>query len=350
MNISDVDKNFKVETEIEREGLVFRNILSEPFSVYGVFRENDAWVRMPDAVAKEVSHGVHVLSKHTAGGRVRFVTDSPYIAIKAVQSGRPNMNHMPASGQAGFDLYAGAGKNPIYRKSFIPPSGCVNGFEGVYDIGRSEKKVYTINFPLYFNVKELYIGLKEGSLLEKAPEYAITTPFVYYGSSITQGGCASRPGNAYQGLISRKYDADFINLGFSGGAKAEPAIAEYIAGLDMSLFVYDYDFNTPTVEHLEATHEKMFLRIRETHPDTPIVIMSRPIFTLTDNDKRYMVIKKTYDNAVARGDKNVYYIPGYELMSICEAEGTVDGTHPTDLGFFAMANRLSEVIDKILEK
>ena len=178
MNISEIDKNFVIESSIQRDGLKFYNILSAPFRVYGVFRENDEWVRMPEAVAKEVSRGVYELSKHTAGGRVRFVTDSPYVVLKVIQTGRPCMNHMPLSGQAGFDLYIGEGKDVEYRKSIIPTSGCVDGYDGVYDLGYQKEQVFTINFPLYFNVKELYIGLKEGSVLKAAPDYTIEKPFL----------------------------------------------------------------------------------------------------------------------------------------------------------------------------
>ena len=125
-------------------------------------------------------------------------------------------------------------------------------------------------------------------------------------------------------------------------------MAEYIANLDMSLFVYDYDYNAPSAEHLEATHEKMFLAVREKHPDIPIIILSRPNYKVPDDDARCKVIKKTYENAVARGDDNVYYVSGKELMALCGAEGTIDNIHPNDLGFFSMAQTLTPVIEKII--
>ena len=94
----------------------------------------------------------------------------------------------------------------------------------------------------------------------------------------------------------------------------------------------------------------MFLTVREKHPDIPIIILSRPNFKLSDEDARYKVIKKTYDNAIARGDDNVYYIPGRELMRLCGYEGTVDNCHPTDLGFYSMAQVLIEQIEEIIAK
>ena len=115
----------------------------------------------------------------------------------------------------------------------------------------------------------------------------------------------------------------------------------------MSLFVYDYDHNAPTLEHLSATHEKMFKAIREKNPDLPIIMMSRPKYFLEgDEDKRQAVIKQTYMNAVTGGDKNVYFIPGNELMKYAKNEGTVDNCHPNDLGFASMAQVLGDVIEK----
>jgi len=126
-------------------------------------------------------------------------------------------------------------------------------------------------------------------------------------------------------------------------------MAEYIGNLDMSVFVYDYDHNAPTVEHLLKTHEKMFKIIREKNPDLPIIMMSRPKFSLTQKEElRLDAIKLTYNNAKQNGDKNVYLIDGKTLMSLAENEGTVDNSHPNDLGFASMANALTDVLKQIL--
>jgi lysophospholipase L1-like esterase len=207
---------------------------------------------------------------------------------------------------------------------------------------------YLIGMPLYNDITNLYIGLSENAKIEHGSEYKIKKPIVYYGSSITQGGCASRPMNAYQGYISEYFDADYINLGFSGNAKGEQDMFDYIASLDMSAFVMDYDHNSPTAQTLMETHEKMFKTIREAHPDLPIIMMSRPKFKLTDQEEqRLEIIKTTYNNAVASGDKNVYLITGKELTALCQNEGTVDNCHPTDFGFASMAKAVGDVIEKI---
>ena len=119
----------------------------------------------------------------------------------------------------------------------------------------------------------------------------------------------------------------------------------------MSAFVYDYDHNAPDVEHLERTHEKMFLAIRKANPNLPIVMMSRPKIRLSEEEKqRISIIRRTYENALAAGDKNVYFIYGPDLMAVAKNNGTVDGAHLNDLGFFSMAMKVSEVLRTIFDK
>lgn len=194
----------------------------------------------------------------------------------------------------------------------------------------------------------MYIGLSDGSAVKETPSYKNSKPIVYYGSSITQGGCASRPGMSYESILSRKLNMDYINLGFSGNAKAEDAMIEYIKTINMSAFVYDYDHNAPTVEHLANTHEKMFKAIRNEKPGIPIIIMSRPKYHLNEEEtKRLHIIEATYKNAVSSGDRNTYFIDGKALTALCKNEGTVDGCHPTDFGFMSMAKALGEVLREL---
>lgn len=340
-DISSVDKNLKVETEIKKDGIKFYDVLEAPFKVYGVFHDGKQFRRMPDDIAETVSPGVHYGSQYTAGGRVRFRTNSPYVAInfKGVMG---RLSQMAFTGCRGFDLYNGT----EYVNTFVPPLEGGTGYESIIEFGNTEEKEITINMPLYSIVNELYVGLDENSFVNQPKEYSVSKPVVYYGSSITQGGCASRPGTCYQGHISRRFDCDYINLGFSGNAKGEVEMAEYVASIDMSIFVYDYDHNSPSQQHLEETHERFFKIVREKHPDVPVIIMSKPKLELDANQlKRLEIIKKTCDNAREQGDKNVYFIDGRELCELCGNEGTSDNCHPTDLGFFSMAKKLGDVIE-----
>lgn len=344
-NICEIDTNFKTDIPIKKDGMCFYSADSNPFRIHGVFKENGKYRRMPENVANSVSNGVSVLHTNTAGGRVRFRTDSKRIAVIAKMDGIGKMSHFTLAGSAGFDMYA----NDRYAGSFIPPFAISSGFESCLFLNSEQMKNITINFPLYSNLIDLYIGVDEGSSLENPVPYRHEKPIVYYGSSITQGGCASRPGNSYQSILSRRFDCDYINLGFSGNAKAEDEMMNYISELDMSVFVYDYDHNAPNIEHLKNTHEKMFHAIRKKNPELPIIMMSRPKYFLSDEEQeRLAIIRTTYEHAVSAGDKNVYVISGRELMAEALDNGTVDNTHPNDFGFYAMAEALGKVLEKII--
>ncbi len=349
-DISQIDKNFSIPTSIDTSKLDLYPVTDAPFSIHGLIlpqNSDDRFRRMPANIARTVNDGVFALHTNTAGGRVRFKTDSERIAIFASMGQVGKMSHTALTGTGGFDLYC----DDQFTGLFAPPVNYDTGFSYVCATRRPDMKEVTINFPLYSEVRSLTVGLDRGSRLEAADPYRIPCPIVYYGSSITQGACASRPGSAYQAIISRRFGCDFINLGFSGSARGEDAIADYIAGLSMSVFVYDYDHNSPTVEHLQSTHERMFLRIRERHPDLPIVMISRPQCPLSEEGYlRRDIIQTTYRNALGRGDNKVRFINGEEFFARnrgnCE---TVDGCHPNDLGFMCMAQRIGDVIEDLLK-
>ena len=344
-SIYEIDKNFRIETNINKDDIKFYNPLCAPFSVHGVYYDNGKYRRMPEDVARMVSAGVHSLHANTAGGRVRFKTNSPYVAISAKMPTIEKMSHFALTGSAGFDLYV----DNVYTHTYRPAFDMVGGYESIRDgLGDGMKEI-TVNMPLYSEVGELYVGLKEGSEILAPTPYKVEQPVVYYGSSVTQGGCASRAGTSYQGFVSRALDIDYINLGFSGSAHAEKEMYDYIKGLDMSAFVMDYDYNCVTVEELEKTHEVMFTSIREAQPNLPIILLTAPRAVLSQHYKdRLEVIKRTYQNALDKGDKNVYLIEGTRLMEICGPEGTVDDCHPTDFGFYSMAQPIIEMLGEIL--
>lgn len=349
-NIAEIDKNFKVETEIKRDGVEFYNIDNPPFAIYGIYRDGVCYRRMPEEVAKSVSNGVHKLHADTAGGRVRFKTDSRNIYIMAKMGRVGKMPHFALTGSAGFDLYEKIDSDYNYIKTFVPDYNIVNSYESTIDLKTSQMRDLTINFPLYSSITELLIGIDEGSALLEGEKYTNDNKIVYYGSSITQGGCASRSGTAYQGFISRRFDCDYINLGFSGNAKAEQQMIDYICSLNMDVFVYDYDHNAPNVEHLIDTHEKMYKQIRKSHPKMPIIMMTAPCYKPSEAfQKRSDVIRENYKKALAEGDENVYFLDGPTLMEYAKNEGTVDNCHPTDLGFYSMSLALGNVLEKILK-
>lgn len=345
--ISKIDKNFAVETKLDLENVRFYSALDKPFSLHGVFYQDGRFRRMPSDVAASVSPSVLRLHTHTAGGRLRFRTDSAYVAIKAVMPQISRMSHFALTGSAGFDLYKGT--DEVFVKTFTPPYTMENGFENVIKFSGKEMRDLTINFPLYSGISELYIGLEDDATVEAPLPYKIVKPIVFYGSSITQGGCASRPGNSYECRVSRALSADFINLGFSGSCRAEEEMAHYLKGLDMSVFVYDYDHNSRNPDYLEKTHKRLFEIFRKENPHVPVLMLSRPDPILKGNAlKSKEIIEKTYLDAKAAGDENVYFLDGPALMKIAGKDGTVDGCHPNDFGFYSMAEAVTEVLKQML--
>lgn len=349
IEVSNIDSNFKINTDIKDDELEFFDCENRPFKIYGVYKEKDCFVRMPTDTAEEISEGILCLDYNCAGGRVRFKSNTGKVAIIAKISHIGKMPHFALSGSAGFDLYGDCNHNDVFLGTYIPPLDVSEKIEGVINLPNNDIRTFTINFPLYSGVTKLYIGIEKGAVLEYPEEYKIQSPIVFYGSSITQGGCASRPGNSYEAIISRKFNCNYLNLGFSGNAKAEDKMIDYIKNLKMSVFVYDYDHNAPNIDYLEKTHKNGFDKIRNANPNLPIIIMSRPKYYLNnEEDKRFKIIKNTFINAVSGGDKNVYFIDGKSLMSIAKDNGTVDNCHPNDFGFYSMADTIIKILKTIL--
>ncbi len=337
IDITAIDKNFLIGSQIDKTDVQWHNIPSAPFSVHGLaVVEKDKFYRLPEGLMAQVHDGLTSLARHTSGGRIRFRTDSPYIAYRSKSFGGGLMPHMPLTGISGADLFV----NGVSITTFRPMNPRADWFEGVANICGDGMKDIEINLGLYNGVKEIWIGVQQGCTLEAPRAYTLPDPVVYYGSSITQGGCASKPGNAYPAFISRWLDSDFINLGFSGNAKGEPIMAQYIASLKMSAFVLDYDHNAPSVEHLAETHYPFYKIIRNAQKDLPIIMVSMPDTDKNpeDADRRREVIMNTFMRARSEGDQKVWFVDGRMLWGGRDRDCcTMDGTHPNDIGFYRMA-------------
>ncbi len=353
MNISEIDSNFKIETNLSEKDIVWEDAGGDSFVKYGVVKSDEDYLRMPRKTARSVSEGIAALCDNTAGVRIRFSTDSPYIAIKAVFPRLCRLPHMPISGTGGFDLYKETGGQQSFVGAYIPPLDGENGFDGiVYTKNLTGRNVnYVLNFPTYNPVAKLYIGIKEGSKTETPDKYINKKPVVFYGSSITQGGCASRPGNIYQNFLSRALNIDYLCLGFSGNAKGEKKIADYMAGLQMCAFISDYDHNAPEPEHLKRTHFALYQTVRDKNPELPYIMITHPSEGINEPVNRRKIIMESYLKALDKGDKNVYYIDGDSLFAGYDFDScTVDGCHPNDLGFYRMAQGILPIMKEILSK
>lgn len=354
------DRNMSVENPIISDRIVWHNVFEEGFDVYGFDGSNQEFLsrRIPLQIAEAISEGVLRQCGFAAGGRVRFFTNSIFIAIKAEFAAGYHGTCLSACAAYGLDLYKlGEDGRETYLHTYRPMQNEINYsvFQSVLDRNTNPDNdkatlgmYYTLNMPSFSEVKRLYIGLDKDSIIAAGKPYINDKPVIFYGSSITHGAAASRPGNTYEAFISQKYNLDYVNLGFAGNAKGEREMAEYIAGRDMSLFVCDYDYNAPTPEYLQATHYRFYEIIRKRHSEIPYVMMTRPNFRQipSKNAIRRDIIRESYERAKSLGDDKVYFIDGEELFAgeYCMS-CTVDGAHPNDLGFYRMA----DVVGKYLK-
>lgn len=335
----------------------YYEITDAPIKIYGLAVTDAAnrrfWKLPPEMLERMPQY--EFLGKRAVGGRVRFCTDSQKLFIRMTLAQIKEDINIPLSGSAGADIYLGKGMESRFLGYIAPDRHVMEEITVEKTFQKSaEMEVVTINLPRNDHLLAMEIGIEDTARIDVAPEYTISAPIVFYGSSITEGGCASRAGNAYTSIVSRWLDADYYNYGFSGSARGEKEFAEYIASLqDISAFVLDYDHNTKTAAELADTHEAFFKIVRAAHPDLPILMMSKP-----DVDKvgveakeRMQVIHRTYLHAKKAGDTKVWFLDGGKFFGECgRAECTVDGTHPNALGFMRMAEKVYPVLKEMLQE
>lgn len=331
-------------------------ITDTPMKIYGlsVIEEKDRnYWKLPLHMIERMPQ-YEYLGRRAMGGRVRFCTNSKNLKIMMTISKASVDVSVPLSCSAGCDIYLGKGEESKFLGYVAPKE--YSDKEIIIERTFEKQKcmeIVTINFPRNEHLKEMVISIDDDAIIDKAPLYKYEKPIVFYGSSITEGGCASRTGNSYSSMVCRWLDSDYMNMGFSGKALGEEEFAEYICTIEnIGMLVYDYDHNAPTTSHLNNTHEKFFKIIRERLPNLPIVILSKPD---TDNDiedslNRKAIILNTYENAINNGDNNVWFVDGEQFFgTFARAECTVDGVHPNNLGFTRMALTLYPILEQILQ-
>jgi lysophospholipase L1-like esterase len=317
------------------------------------FQENHgAFWRLPARGQETFPKAVWDLAQQPAGGRIRFRTNSSTAVLRLEWPHPADMRNMHTFGQSGVDLYIG----DVYRDTAVPDKAAAPGkvYEKIYF--KNQPRVMrdiTIYLSLYSPVKVLEIGLDQDAAVEAAKPFAVAAPVVYYGTSITQGGCASRPGMSYQAILGRKLNLDQVNLGFSGSGKGEAAVAQAVAEIRASAFVLDFSQNNTTVESLAQVYDPFIGAVREKHPDTPIVAIT-PIYSAGEaggsqkNEQMRALIRKVVSQRIGAGDTHLQLVEGTDLLGPSRADGLVDGTHPNDLGFQWMAEGLVERMRKVL--
>lgn len=307
--------------------------------------------KIPESLFGKVSDFVDIMGIRGTGGRIRFRTNAKKLWIRlTVQSCTADVNFC-IIGSSACDVLRGRGIEAEYVGFVSPPQfGSLVGEREIDLPGTMDD--YTIYLPRNEAVENIEMAIDDDAEILPPTPYTFENPIFYYGSSITEGASATHPSCNFVAYTARWVDADFINLGFSGSAFGEPAMAEFIASQKMSLFVMDYDHNAESADHLRKTHENFFKIVRKAQPDLPIIMMSKADdWNLFEVPERRDVIRQTYRNAIAAGDNNVYFIDGSETYGkVGRFACTSDMLHPNDIGYRLMSQRLYPVLREALEK
>lgn len=344
----------------ETENPEYEFVDASVFPVYGkVFAEtSDRYTRFPEYLHGKIREDLWDLGCNSAGIYVRFRTNSRSLRVRWESLNNFGMNHMTAEGVRGVDFYALTDKGWRSVCGIQPRSKEVNDCAVVKNMD-GHMREYMVYLSLYDGVKSLAIGVEKGATIEGPKENSPSDKksIVMYGTSILQGGCASRPGMAFTAILGRNLNREVINLGFSGNARLDPEIAELMIKVkDPGVFVMD---NIPncTLAQINEREEQFFHILRDNCPDVPIIFVENPNFTdlwLDLKSQKEIAAKNAAHRAIfeklkKEGQKNIYYVYGDKLNGI-DGEGSVDGAHFTDLGMMRYAEILQPVIEKALKK
>ena len=312
--------------------------------------------RLPGKAEGVVRPPVWSLSRNSTGICARFVTDAAKIHARwTLTSQNLAMPHMPATGVSGLDLYVKSDGRWRWLANGRPtaPTNEVALVSGLPDGSRE----YLLYLPLYNGVSSVEIGIAKDSKLSKADPRPAgrERPILFYGTSITQGGCASRPGMVHSAILGRRFDRSVINLGFSGNGKMEPELATLLAELDPAVYVLDCLPNMNAQEVTECV-EPFVQTLRKAHPQTPIVLVEDRFYTDTHllagkrqhNAANHAALRAAYEKLVAAGVQGLHYLPADHLLGD-DDEGTVDSSHPTDLGFMRQADAFAKVLEPLFK-
>jgi lysophospholipase L1-like esterase len=311
--------------------------------------------RLPLSIKERTRPPVWSLSKNCSGLAIRFRTNSTVIAAKWEVTGDVVMNHFAPSGIKGLDLYGLKNGKWQFVNSARPAGKKTTAV--IIDHMAGELMEYLLYLPLYDGLANLEIGVQPSAVIGN-PEINSPQkekPVVFYGTSITQGGCASRAGMAYPNQLSRMLDRQIVNLGFSGNGQLDPEIAEFMAEIDASCFVMDCLPNV-SIAQMKEKYARFVEIIREKKPYVPILMVETILFPHMYYDQtvysllqeKNATLQKIFAEQKKRHDRNIYYVKGDRLIGN-DSEGTVDGVHLTDLGFLRMSQNLYPVIHKLIK-
>ena len=311
--------------------------------------------RLPRKAEGIVRDPVWDLSRHSAGMCLRFETDSPNIYVRyKLHLESLSMFHMPATGVSGVDLYGEDGEGIDRWVSVVGPEEQKVEKSIAKGLAPGSRK-YTLYLPLYNGVDKMEIGIENGNFFNPLHPRK-EKPILFYGTSIMQGACASRPGLAIPAILGRRLRRPTINLGFSGNGIMESEVASLLAELDPCVFVIDCLPNMNESSVRERT-VPLVKKLRESHNKTPILLVEDRSFTNTPffpsiklhHQKSRRALKKAFAELVYSGEVNLYYLDGDNLLGR-DGEGATDGSHPSDLGMIRYADAYEPALRSILKQ
>jgi GDSL-like Lipase/Acylhydrolase family/N-terminus of Esterase_SGNH_hydro-type len=305
--------------------------------------------RIPSVISRKISLAVHVKSKHLSGVRITFKSTLNQLKLDVKNNIYKLMMRFNRWGQAGMDIYVDGDyfftihKKKRHRQTLIFP----------WNIEEEKERIFTIYLPQYNGIKDFILTTNKP--IKKIYEINSHLPIVFYGSSITQGGNATRPGSAYTSIIGRTFNRDIVNLGFGGCGLGEPMMADYISTIPASLYVLDWGINMFKLDDQKFynRYKPFYDKIRAANPNSPILIINIQNWIeelrnpeLNKRFERYRDhIEKLFWDAKEKGE-NVYYLDGRKIIGFKHFFATVDGCHPNDLGMMRYAQMIGSIIKK----
>ncbi len=327
--------------------------------------QNQGWTReigktyqrLPDRAESKVRKPVWDLSKNSAGISIHFYTNAKSIEIKYEVTDDLAMMHMPATGKSGIDLYMidSDGKWHLVAGKFHFNDTITYTYDGLSQSKYHKRgNEYCLFFPLYNSVKWMNIGIPNSAEIKFIPSVQ-EKPIVAYGTSIAQGGCASRPGMGWTNIVSRTLNYPVINLAFSGNGLLENEMIDLIDEIDASLYIYDCLPNMTSLSSEEVMERVLYgvKKIRVNH-ETPILLVDHIGYTnyeINESSKDLVdrmnnALNLAYDSLINLGIRNVYYLKKDSIN--IPMDGCVDNIHPNDLGMKSYADAYEKIIREIL--
>ncbi len=322
---------------------------AQPYLEGMAFNDAPSFSRLPVSAEGIVRKPVWELSRNSAGVVAHFISDATEIHIQWEVLNDFHMVHMAGTGIRGLDLYVKHDKNWFHLGTGKPYKK-ENTRRLIKNLS-AEPREYMLYCPLYDGLKFLSIGLNPEATIEKIVRK--DKPLVFYGTSITQGGCVSRPGMAYPAIIGRMLNKKSINLGFSGNGIMDPEIIDYLSEIDAAIYIFD-NFPNMNLNMIKERTEVELKKILDAHPKTPVLMVPNimPEDGWFDPEVYNVTVAKNEELTTIYArlkpkHKNLYMVPFKQIRYVA-VEATVDGIHLTDLGAVRMANVMEKWIKRII--